>query len=78
MARMRCSPLLALQRVASSCQREHIWPRPHPVRSPPLSVREHHTVRRSLVTSFLQSAGRSRTKSVLSIVSLMMDKTRLY
>ena len=31
------------------------------VRPHPLSVREHHTVRRSLLTSFLRSAGRSRT-----------------
>ena len=36
----------------------------HTVRPHPLSVREHHTVRRSLLTSFLRSAGRSRTPVV--------------
>src|SRR5205823_9741309 len=64
MARMRLSPLLALQRVARECQRENIWPRSHPVRSHPLvapcdlipiSVREHHTVHCSLLTSFLRN-----------------------
>jgi hypothetical protein len=34
------------------------------VRPHPISVREHHTVRRSLLTSFLRSAGRSRTPVV--------------